>query len=143
MPDGREEQTIVVGAGIAGLACARALAGAGRRVLVVERGRGGGGRCATRHIEGQPVDFGGMFFHGRGKGFLAALDNVASGGAAGGGILATAPHATPVPGWPRVIHGGGRPCQADAFARGARRLAFAEGTCAFPESLAEGLEVRT
>jgi renalase len=146
MSDARGEQTIVVGAGVAGLSCARALAAAGRKVLVVERARGVGGRCATRRIEGQPVDFGVLFFHGRDRAFLAALDGVAgrsgsSGG--GGGIFAPAPQATAVPGWPRVIHGAGRPCQPDAFAHGARRLAFAEGASAFPESLADGLEVRT
>jgi predicted NAD/FAD-dependent oxidoreductase len=39
----------VVGAGLAGLACARALAADGARVTVLEKSRGPGGRAATRH----------------------------------------------------------------------------------------------
>lgn len=42
---------IVVGAGLAGLACARDLARAGRRVLVLDKSRGVGGRAATRRLE--------------------------------------------------------------------------------------------
>lgn len=38
----------VIGAGIAGLACARALASEGARVTVLEKSRGPGGRAATR-----------------------------------------------------------------------------------------------
>ncbi len=118
---------VVVGAGVSGLACARALADAGRRVLVLERARGVGGRCATRRIEGQPVDFGPAFLHGRDPAFFAELDTIP---------------ATALPGWPVAIAGAGRPCQPDAFAPGERRLAFAEGLTAFPKHLSRGLEVR-
>ncbi|WP_230945853.1 FAD-dependent oxidoreductase [Burkholderia vietnamiensis] len=38
----------IVGAGIAGLACARVLADAGHRVTVYEKSRGVGGRMSTR-----------------------------------------------------------------------------------------------
>jgi predicted NAD/FAD-dependent oxidoreductase len=118
---------VVVGAGIAGLACARALADAGRRVLILERARGVGGRCATRRIEGQPVDFGPTFLHGRDPAFFAALDEVP---------------ATVLPGWPMSLSGSGRPCQPGAFAPGERRIAFAEGLTVFPKHLAAGLEIR-
>jgi hypothetical protein len=123
-----EDPTIVVGAGVAGLSCARALADAGRAVLVLERARGVGGRCATRRVREQPVDFGVAFLHGRAPAFLAALDAVP---------------ATRLSGWPAVVEGGGRPCQPDAFAPGERRLAFAEGVSALPKHLARGLDVRT
>jgi phytoene dehydrogenase-like protein len=49
---------VIVGAGIAGLACARELASCGREAVVLERSRGVGGRCATRRVNGQPVDHG-------------------------------------------------------------------------------------
>jgi predicted NAD/FAD-dependent oxidoreductase len=118
---------VVVGAGIAGLACARELASAGRRILVLERARGVGGRCATRRVEGQPVDFGVAFLHGRDPEFLAALEQVP---------------AERLDGWPVAIAGAGRPCQPSVFSPGERRLAFAEGVTAFPKHLAAGLEVR-
>lgn len=41
-------ETVVVGAGMAGIACARALADAGHPVLVLDKGRAIGGRIATR-----------------------------------------------------------------------------------------------
>jgi hypothetical protein len=127
MAEGRA-RTVVVGAGIAGLSCARALTDAGHRVTVLERAHGVGGRAATRRVEGQPIDFGSPFLHGRDPAFLALLDAVP---------------ATQVLGWPSVIRGSGRPCQLEAFAPGARRLAFAEGISAFPKHLARGLDVRT
>lgn len=43
--EGRAEHVVVVGAGLSGLATAMHLAGAGRRVTVVERGPGPGGRA--------------------------------------------------------------------------------------------------
>ena len=41
---------LVVGAGMAGIACARALVAAGRSVRVIDKGRGIGGRMATRRV---------------------------------------------------------------------------------------------
>lgn len=124
----RGDRTVVVGAGIAGLSCARALEDAGRRVVVIERAHHTGGRCTTRWIEGQPLDLGVQFLHGRDRGFLDSLAEVP---------------ASPVSGWPSVIRGVGRPCQPEAFAPGERRLAFAEGLAAFPKHLARGLDIRT
>ena len=45
------DRVIVIGAGMAGLACARALKSAGLEVLVLDKGRGIGGRMATRRVE--------------------------------------------------------------------------------------------
>ena len=49
---------VVVGAGLAGLACARALAAAGRRVRLLERGDGPGGRVRTDVVDGFRLDRG-------------------------------------------------------------------------------------
>jgi hypothetical protein len=49
---------LVVGAGIAGLRCARRLADAGYQVLVLEKSRGVGGRVATRRLHNTYVDHG-------------------------------------------------------------------------------------
>lgn len=69
--------TIVVGAGMAGLACATRLAQAGDRVIVFDKGRGPGGRMATRRAEiaGQPVSFdhGAQYFTARDPAFRAVV----------------------------------------------------------------------
>ena len=63
---------LVVGAGIAGLACARELVDAGVPARVLERGPGGGGRLASKRLDGRYVDIGAAYltaddpaFHGR------------------------------------------------------------------------------
>ncbi len=43
-------EVIVIGSGLAGIACARALARAGRGVMILDKGRGIGGRMATRRV---------------------------------------------------------------------------------------------
>ncbi len=48
----------VLGAGLAGLTCARALHDAGREVVVLEKGRGPGGRTATRRSDAGRFDHG-------------------------------------------------------------------------------------
>ena len=54
-----EADVVVVGAGVAGLQCARRLRDAGLQVVVLDKARGVGGRVATRRVDGQPVDHGG------------------------------------------------------------------------------------
>ena len=49
---------VVVGAGLAGLACARALTTAGLDVRVVEAGDAVGGRVRTAHVDGYTLDRG-------------------------------------------------------------------------------------
>jgi len=66
--------TIVLGAGIAGLAAAGVLRGAGREVLVLEKSRGLGGRAATRRWDNLPVDHGAQFFTARSGEFLAQVN---------------------------------------------------------------------
>ncbi|WBB82341.1 FAD-dependent oxidoreductase [Micromonospora sp. WMMD882] len=53
---------IVVGAGIAGVACARELVDAGVPVEVRERARVAGGRLASKRFDGRPADLGAAYF---------------------------------------------------------------------------------
>jgi hypothetical protein len=117
----------IVGAGVAGLACARVLIDAGLRVVVLEKSRGVGGRCATRRMMGQPVDFGLAYYHADDDDLLAALAAVP---------------AAALPGWPHRVVGGGPPCHPASFRAGQRRLAFEAGVNVFPKHLAQGLPVR-
>lgn len=55
---GRTDHVVVVGAGLSGLACALHLLGAGRRVTVVEREAGPGGRAGRLRLGGYAVDTG-------------------------------------------------------------------------------------
>ena len=48
----------IIGAGMAGLAAARALILAGHRVIIYEKSKGLGGRMATRYLEGCTFDHG-------------------------------------------------------------------------------------
>lgn len=52
---------VVVGAGLSGVACARALAAAGLPVELLDRGHRIGGRMASRRVEGRPVDTGASY----------------------------------------------------------------------------------
>jgi predicted NAD/FAD-dependent oxidoreductase len=122
-----DAEVIIVGAGISGLVCARELTRAGRKVRILEKSRGVGGRCATRRVEGRPVDHGLAFYHGRDPELLRELE-------------AAAP-AELLPGWPERREGDGRPCQARSFAPGEWRLSFADGVNAFPRWLAQGLDI--
>ncbi|MFN8124736.1 MAG: NAD(P)/FAD-dependent oxidoreductase [Thermoleophilia bacterium] len=54
----QHDDVIVIGAGLAGLACAHRLAAAGRRVRVLEAEDAPGGRARTVWHEGRPVDLG-------------------------------------------------------------------------------------
>ncbi|HST47630.1 NAD(P)/FAD-dependent oxidoreductase [Jatrophihabitans sp.] len=53
---------VVVGAGISGIGCARALAAAGLPVRVLDRAGEPGGRMATAEHAGRPVDVGASYF---------------------------------------------------------------------------------
>jgi len=63
----------VVGAGMAGVACARTLVQAGHRVTVFEKSRGFGGRMSTRRTEFGGFDHGAQYFTVRDPRFALAL----------------------------------------------------------------------
>ena len=57
----RAPRVAVIGAGIAGLACARSLHASGLACTVFEKSRGAGGRTATRRLDGATFDHGAPF----------------------------------------------------------------------------------
>ena len=65
----------VVGAGIAGAACARALLAHGVGVQVLDRGRAGGGRLASRTLSGRRVDLGASYCTARDERFVEVVDD--------------------------------------------------------------------
>jgi renalase len=65
----------IVGAGLAGAACARALTSAGVRVQVHDRGLVPGGRMASRRLDGRYVDVGASYLTTRDEGFRAQVDD--------------------------------------------------------------------
>ena len=119
---------IIVGAGVAGLTLARELRQLGHHPVVLERSQGIGGRCATRRVDGQPVDHGVFFVHTQSHALWRDLEQVP---------------ATRREGWPGRIDGEGTACRPDAFAAQGRRVVFREGVNQFPKHLAAGLQVQT
>jgi predicted NAD/FAD-dependent oxidoreductase len=63
----------VLGAGIAGLACANALAEAGMAVTLIDKGRRPGGRVATRRSDGTAFNHGAQYVTARGAAFTGLL----------------------------------------------------------------------
>lgn len=121
---------LIVGAGLAGLSCARTLTDAGKRVQVLERSSVLGGRCSSKSPGGgaAPADFGPVFVHGDNNEFLQWIES------AGQELMA---------GWPRVVEGSGTPCQPQAFDPLQRRFAVKSGIRRLPEALSLGLDVVT
>ena len=64
-----EGAVAIVGAGLAGLACARVLFGAQHAVTVLEKSRGVGGRIATRRVGRLAFDHGAQYLMVRDAGF--------------------------------------------------------------------------
>jgi hypothetical protein len=120
---------LIIGAGLAGLSCARALTDAGKRVRVLERSASVGGRCASKAVgPGAVLDFGPIFVHGDDPGFLAWIESF--------GVEL-------ISGWPRIVEGTGTPCQPQAFDPLQRRYALKPGIRRLAEGLAQGLDVVT
>ncbi|HAV14181.1 MAG TPA: NAD/FAD-dependent oxidoreductase [Opitutae bacterium] len=67
-------ENLVIGAGISGLLCASELSRAGREVVVLDKGRGLGGRMATRRMAGARIDHGAQFFTVRDARFQKYVD---------------------------------------------------------------------
>ncbi len=104
----------VVGAGMAGLACARTLAQAGHRVSLFDKSATPGGRMATRASDFGSFDHGAQYFTVRDSRFALALQTTPAlckpwsantvrvldelGRVAAAGLPAREPHWVPVPG---------------------------------------------
>jgi renalase len=73
----------IIGAGMAGLACARRLADAGVMPVIFDKGRGIGGRLATRRVDGLQFDHGAQYVTARDAGFAAVLRGLQAVSAAG------------------------------------------------------------
>src|SRR5690242_6064853 len=65
---------VVIGAGVAGLACARALQDAGAGVRVLEAAAAPGGRLGGDVLDGWPVDLGAAYFTVSYPGFAAVFE---------------------------------------------------------------------
>lgn len=117
------KRAAVIGAGIAGVSAAKLLTAAGWDVVVFEKSRGWGGRCATKRIEGCVVDHGAQYFTIRNPAFEVAVDQ-----ACGNALRSiNAPVVDAVGGtieaWPMFYH--------------------AEGNSRLARALGAGLDVRT
>lgn len=112
-------KTAIIGAGIAGLACARRLSASGQAVTLFDKGRGVGGRAATRRVETEKgvlsFDHGAQYFTVRDERFRAELLRLAA---------AVMP-------WPETPDFGGETRQVGA-----------PHMNALPKAMAEGLDVR-
>ncbi|WP_428484042.1 NAD(P)/FAD-dependent oxidoreductase [Rhodopila sp.] len=106
---------LVVGAGIAGLACADALAQAGVSVTLLDKGRRPGGRVATRRTDGVSFNHGAQYATARGSDFSTLLAELRTDGRA-------APWA--------------------AASRDGRRIVFLPAMSALPAALAEQAAAR-
>ena len=106
---------VIIGAGMAGLACARRLAAAGLHPIVVDKGRGVGGRMATRRAGDLQFDHGAPYVTAKGQEFSSVLHGLTGAG-----------HAAD---WDSGAGGG--PCTTGT-----------PGMSAIPKALAAGLSVR-
>ena len=70
----------IVGAGVAGLAAARALLEAGHAPVVLDKGRGPGGRISTRRAEPFAFDHGAQYFTARDPRFVEQVAAWEAGG---------------------------------------------------------------
>lgn len=71
---------LIIGAGLAGLTAAQTALDLGRSVTVLDKGRGVGGRLATRRIDGATLDHGAQFFTVRGDAFRTVVDEAIADG---------------------------------------------------------------
>lgn len=77
------EAIVIIGAGAAGLGCAQRLVEAGETPLILDKGRGVGGRLATRRAEGGlTFDHGAQYVTARSEPFSAVLAAAEASGAA-------------------------------------------------------------
>jgi predicted NAD/FAD-dependent oxidoreductase len=124
MNESKVDPIVIIGAGMAGLTAGRLLREAGLPVLVLDKGRGVGGRMATRRIGHGRVDHGAQYFTVRDKQFAQRVSEWREAG---------------------VVSEWG---QGFADARGKRstgghfRYHGVDGMTTLPKHLAEGLDIR-
>jgi predicted NAD/FAD-dependent oxidoreductase len=119
------ESCVIVGAGISGLLAAGELGDAGWRATVLDKGRGVGGRMATRRMGGAGFDHGAQFFTVRSERFGALVNDWLAAGAAAE--------------WSR----GFADAEGNANPDGHPRYRGSKGMTSIPKHLARGLDVRT
>ena len=78
---GPAKSVVVIGAGVSGLAAARALQQRGVSVSIYDKGRGVGGRCATRRWDKDVYDHGAQYFTARAETFQNAVEEAVRDGA--------------------------------------------------------------
>ncbi len=115
---------LIVGAGIAGLIAGRVLSDAGKRVILLDKGRNVGGRLATRRIDGGLADHGAQFFTVRDPAFGSMVERWIAEGV--------------VFEWSRGWSDGSLATTRDGHPRYAAR----GGMNALPKQLAQGLDAR-
>lgn len=116
---------LIVGAGMAGLNAARVLKKAGWQVTVLDKGRGVGGRLATRRIDDGVYDHGAQFITARDPRFQELMSRLEQEGV--------------VYEWCRGIGTPAQPAQSD----GHPRYQGTGGMAAIAKHLARGIDVRT
>jgi renalase len=114
------QSCLIVGAGMSGLMAARVLQGAGLTVTLLDKGRGVGGRMATRRIEDGVFDHGAQFFTVRDSRFQKFVDEWLASGLVSewsSGFADAAGHYSP-DGHPRYRGNAGMNSIAKALAQG-------------------------
>ena len=120
-----DNSCVVVGAGLSGLLAAHELQDNGWRVVVLEKGRGVGGRMATRRVGEGNFDHGAQFFTVRENRFGALVEGLKSAGV--------------VEEWTR----GFADANGERDEDGHPRYRGSEGMASIPKYLARDLDVRT
>lgn len=118
-----QKSVAVIGAGMAGIGAAHLLVEEGCRVVVFDKSRGLGGRCATKRWEGHSVDHGAQYFTMRDADFSQAVRL-----ACGGDLLEIQA---------AIVDEAGRELPSE------ERFFHAKGNSRLARALAEGLDVRT
>jgi len=120
----RRRSCLIIGAGMSGLNAARLLQDAGWSVTVLDKGRGVGGRLATRHIDEAVFDHGAQFITVRSPRFQALVSSLQKAGV--------------IYEWCRGIGTPDQPARDDGYPR----YQGTGGMSAIAKHLARGIDVR-